>query len=160
MPLFHFNLPFWKAFLRDFNRFHHFWNNCQERSEMMTSELGGRKATDSHGIVKTWSSQQIGGGKTRKQKRAFEKQPASQPFSTLNVRRGDFGSHKKLFHCQRKSRCNLFPVFWGSIQTPRYLAMPPSFGVHSVKHESRRFPSQSQRAATHQQPLPACFAKV
>lgn len=33
---------------------------------MTTSELGGRKATDSHGIVRAWSYQQIE-GRTRKQ---------------------------------------------------------------------------------------------
>lgn len=55
---------------------------------MTTSELGGRKATDSHGIVRAWSYQQIE-GRTRKRGGGggggFQKQPASLPFSALNV---------------------------------------------------------------------------
>ena len=39
-------------------------------SEMTTSELGGRKATDSHGIVRAWSYIQIE-GRTRKQRGHF-----------------------------------------------------------------------------------------
>lgn len=66
---------------------------------MMTSELRGRKAADSRGIKKTCSFHQIEKKKRdKKAKRAFEK----QPLSTLNVRRGDFGSQNKLFHCRRK----------------------------------------------------------
>lgn len=65
MCLSHFILPFWKGFLHDFNRFHNFWNNWRERSEMTTSELRGRKAADKHGIVKTWTYQQIGDKKDK-----------------------------------------------------------------------------------------------
>lgn len=70
----HFNLPLWKAFLCDFNRFHCGWNNRQEHSEVMTSDLGGRKATDSYIFLRVWSYQRVKG----KQRGNLRKQPTSR----------------------------------------------------------------------------------
>lgn len=106
----HFNLPFWKAFFSDFNRFHYCWNNSQERSEMTTSELEGRKATDSHGIVRARSYQQIE-GRTRKQKGHFRNSqlhghPPLWMCTTEPLTVGKVG-----LNCQRTKRCNLSSFF-------------------------------------------------
>lgn len=68
----HFNLPFWKAFLCDFKRFHCGWNNRQEHFEMI-SDLGGKKAADSYIFLRVWSYRQV----KEKQKGDFRKQPAA-----------------------------------------------------------------------------------
>lgn len=64
---------------------------------MRTSKPEGMKGTDSNGIVENQSYQQFGGGKRFKEaKRAFQKQPVSQPFSALKMCLRVFDSPEKL----------------------------------------------------------------
>lgn len=146
----HFNVPFWKAFFSDFNRFHYFWNNWRERSEMTTSELGGRKATDSHGIVRASSYQQIE-GRTRKQGGGFQKQPASLPFSALNVHHWVFDGEEKLGYIVKGSRGVVSSSFFKT-RTPAPFAMLPFLKnkVCLVRDVSRPISPHLQLPATHQ----------